>query len=141
VQDAFGLVIFGVVIVAVIVAVLTLRVTGRAYDQIGRGGMSLRDGSDRPVGEATPAMAVAERDEEIRQMLEARNARRLRQGREPLDVEAEMAALARPTIDPGLAREVRDLVIARNARRARQGKEPLNVDAEVERRLRDLPES
>ena len=49
-----------------------------------------------------------------------------------------MAALARPAIDAGLAREVRDLVIARNARRARQGKEPLDVEAEVERRLRDL---
>jgi hypothetical protein len=100
--------------------------------------MSLRDGSDRPAGETTPAMAAGERDEEIRQMLEARNARRVRQGREPLDLEAEMAALARPAIDPGLAREVRDLVIARNARRARQGKEPLDVEAEVERRLREL---
>jgi hypothetical protein len=83
-------------------------------------------------------MAAGERDEEIRQMLEARNARRVRQGREPLDLEAEMAALARPAFDPGLAREVRDLVIARNARRARQGKEPLDVEAEVQRRLRDL---
>jgi hypothetical protein len=141
-QDAFGIVLVVVVVLAAIVAIATLAGFGRAYDQIGRGGMSLRDGSDRPVNETTPAMAVAERDEEIRQMLEARNARRLRQGREPLDVEAEMAALAaRPTIDPGLAREVRDLVIARNARRARQGKEPLDVDAEVERRLRDLAES
>ena len=66
-------------------------------------------------------MAAGERDEEIRQMLEARNARRIRQGKEPLDMEAEMAALARPAIDPGLAGEVRDLVVARNARRARAG--------------------
>jgi hypothetical protein len=137
-QDAFGIVLVVVVVLASIVAIATLVGSRGAYDHIGRGGMSLRDGSDRPVNETTPAMAVAERDEEIRQMLEARNARRLRQGREPLDVEAEMAALARPAIDPGLAREVRDLVIARNARRARQGKEPLDVDAEVERRLRDL---
>ena len=140
-QDAFGIVLVVVVVLAAIVAIATLVGSRGAYDQIGRGGMSLRDGSDRPVGEGTPAMAAAERSEEIRQMLEARNARRLRQGREPLDVEAEMAALARPAIDPGLAREVRDLVIARNARRARQGKEPLDVDAEVERRLRDLAES
>jgi hypothetical protein len=137
-QDAFGIVLVVVVVLAAIVAIATLGGFGRAYDQIGRGGMSLRDGSDRPVGEITPAMAAGERDEEIRQMLEARNARRRRQGREPLDVEAEMAALARPAIDPGLAREVRDLVIARNARRARQGKEPLDVEAEVQRRLRDL---
>jgi hypothetical protein len=83
-------------------------------------------------------MAAGERDEEIRQMLQARNARRIRQGKEPLDMEAEMAALARPAIDPGLAGEIRQLVVARNARRARQGKEPLDVEAEVERRLRDL---
>jgi len=141
-QDAFGIVLVVVVVLAAIVAVATLVGSPGLYDQIGRGGMSLRDGSDRPVGETTtPAMAAAERDEEIRQMLEARNARRLRQGREPLDVETEMAALARPAIDPGLAREVRDLVVARNARRARQGKEPLDVEAEVERRLRDLAES
>jgi hypothetical protein len=140
-QDAFGIVLVVVVVLAAIVAVATLVGSGRAYDQIGRGGLSLRDGSDRPAAEITPATAAGERDEEIRQMLEARNARRLRQGREPLDLEAEMAALTRPAIDPGLAREVRDLVIARNARRARQGKEPLDVEAEVERRLRDLAES
>jgi hypothetical protein len=139
-QDAFGIVLVVVVVLAAIVAIITLAGFGRAYDHIGRGGLSLRDGSDRPSRDATPAMASAERDEEIRQMLEARNARRLRQGREPLDVEAEMAALARPAIDPGLVGEIRDLVVARNARRARQGKEPLDVEAEVARRLRDLTE-
>jgi hypothetical protein len=139
-QDAFGIVLVVVVVLAVLVAIVTLAGTGRAYDEIGRGGLSLRDGSDRPAREATPAMAAGERDEEIRQMLEARNARRIRQGREPVDVEAEMAALARPAVDAGLAGEIRDLVIARNARRARQGKEPLDVDAEVARRLRDLTE-
>jgi hypothetical protein len=137
-QDAFGIVLVVVVVLAAIVAIVTLGGFGRAYDQIGRGGLSLGDGSDRPAHDVTPAMAAGERDEEIRQMLEARNARRIRQGKEPLDVEAEMAALARPAVDPGLAGEVRDLVIARNARRARQGKEPLDVEAEVERRLRDL---
>ena len=140
-QDAFGIVLVVVVVLAAIVAIVTLGGFGRAYDQIGRGGLSLGDGSDRPAREVTPAMAAGERDAEIRQMLEARNARRLRQGKEPLDVEAELAALARPAIDAALAGEIRDLVIARNARRARQGKEPLDVDAEVERRLRDLPES
>jgi hypothetical protein len=137
-QDAFGIVVVVVVVLAAIVAIFTLAGFGRAYDQIGRGGLSLRDGSDRPARDATPAMASGERDEEIRQMLEARNARRIRQGKEPLDVEAEMAALSRPAIDPGLAGEIRDLVVARNARRVRQGKEPLDVEAEVARRLRDL---
>src|SRR4051812_24357017 len=73
-QDALGFVIFGVVIVAAVVAVLTLRVTGKTYDQIGRGGMSLRDGSDRaPGGDPSGAVALRERDGEIRQMLEGRN--------------------------------------------------------------------
>jgi hypothetical protein len=137
-QDAFGIVLVVVVVLAAIVAIVTIAGFGRAYDQIGRGGLSLRDGSDRPAREATPAMAAGERDEEIRQMLEARSARRIRQGRAPLDIEAEIAALSRPAIDPGLAGEIRDLVVARNARRARQGKEPLDVEAEVARRLRDL---
>jgi hypothetical protein len=139
-QDAFGIVLVVVVVLAAIVAVITLAGFGRAYDHIGRGGLSLRDGSDRPAREGTPALAAAERDEEIRQMLEARNARRLRQGKEPLDVAAEMAALDRPALDPGLVGEIRDLVVARNARRVRQGKEPLDVEAEVARRVRDLTE-
>jgi hypothetical protein len=137
-QDAFGIVLVVVVVLAAIVAIVTLGGFGRAYDQIGRGGLSLRDGTDRPAREPTPAMAAGERDEEIRQMLEARNARRIRQGKAPLDVEAELAALSRPAIDLALAGEVRQLVVARNARRVRQGKEPLDVEAEVERRLRDL---
>ena len=102
-QDAFGIVLVVVVIVAAIVAIVTLGGFGRAYDEIGRGGLSLRDGSDRPAREPTRAMAAGERDEEIRQMLVARNARRVRQGREPLDIEAEMAALSRPAVDPGVA--------------------------------------
>jgi uncharacterized protein YkwD len=135
VQDALGVILFVVVAVAAIVAVGTLVATGRTYDEIGRGGLSLRDGSDRPAHE--PAGAGA-REEEIRQMLEARNARRVRQGRAPVDVEAELAALARPQVDPALELEVRQLVEARNARRARQGKPPLDVDAEVARQLREL---
>jgi hypothetical protein len=138
VQEAFGIVLVVVVILAAIVAVITVAGSGRAYDQIGRGGLSLRDGSDRSARDRAPAAAAGERDEEIRQMLRARNARRVRQGEEPLDVEAELAALSRPAADPGLALEIRQLVAARNARRVRQGKEPLDVEAEVARRLREL---
>src|SRR4051794_4201096 len=108
----------------------------RAYEQIGRGGLSLRD--EEPRKEATGAVAVRERDDEIRQMLEARNARRAARGQEPLDVDAELARLTRPAIDPALEAEVRSLVIARNERRARKGQEPLDVEAEVARQLREL---
>jgi hypothetical protein len=145
VQDAFWIVLVVVVIGASVVAVITLGMSAKTYEQIGRGGLSLRDGSDRPAHEP-PAMgssaALAERDDEIRQMLEARNDRRERRGQERLDVEAELAALVRPSpdlaADPALVAEVRDLVIARNERRQRMGKEPLDVEAEVARQLRDL---
>ncbi|MDX6659012.1 MAG: hypothetical protein QOH62_3805 [Solirubrobacteraceae bacterium] len=141
-QDAFWIVLLVVVIAASIVAVGTFAVSGKTYEQIGRGGLSLRDGADRPADEPLwGAGFEAVRDDEIRQMLEARNERRLRRGEEPLDVEAELAALVErpaPAADPALVAEVRDLVIARNERRQRMGKEPLDVEAEVARQLRDL---
>jgi len=129
VHDAFGIVIVVVVIVGAIVAVITVAGTGRAYDDIGRGGMS---------SEPAPQAESGAREAEIRQMLEARSARRVRRGEAPLDVDAEVAALTRGVPDPGLAVEVRQLVEARNARRARRGEPPLDVEAEVARRLREL---
>ena len=135
-EEAFGIVLFGVIVVAAVVAIVTLGMRGRAYEQIGRGGLSLRDEAARP--EPTGAVAARERDAEIRQMLDARNARRAARGEPPLDVEAELARLTRPVVDPALEAEVRSLVIARNERRARKGQEPLDVEAEVARQLREL---
>jgi hypothetical protein len=138
--DALPIVIVAVTVLAALVAVGTLASSGRSYDQIGRGGLSLRDGSDRPAREpvVTGAAAAREREDEIRQLLEARNERRVRRGLEPVDVDAEIRALDRPAIDPGLEAEVRALVVARNERRARMGREPLDVEAEVARELREL---
>ena len=138
--DALPIVIVAVVVVAALIAVGTLATSGRSYEQIGRGGLSLRDGSDRPAGEPvrTGAAAAWERDEEIRQLLEARNERRRRRGLQPVDVEAELRELDRPAADPSLEAEVRALVVARNERRARRGREPLDVEAEVARQLREL---
>jgi hypothetical protein len=140
VQEAFGIVLVVVVVIAALIAVGTFVSSGKAYDAIGKGGLSLRDGFDRPAGEppASGAGFSRERDEEIRQMLAARNERRLRRGEEPLDLDAELARLTAPAIDPALREEVRQLVVARNARRARQGKEPLDVEAEIERQIGDL---
>jgi len=135
-QEAFGVVIFAVVIVAAIIAVATLFLRGKAYEQIGRGGLSIRD--EVPRKEVTGAVAVRERDDEIRQMLVARNERRERRGEAPLDVEAELARLTAPTVDAGLEAEVRQLVIARNERRERRGQPPLDVEEEVARQLREL---
>jgi hypothetical protein len=133
VRDAFGIVVIAVVAVAVVGAVAAMLGSGGAYDEIGRGGLSLGD------GDAAPAAPEGEaRDEEIRQMLEARSARRVRRGEAPLDVAAEARRLARSAPDPALEAEVRALVQARNARRLRRGLEPLDEDAEVERRLDEL---
>ena len=152
--ETFGVVLFVVVGIAAVVAVVTMAGARRSYDEIGRGGLSLRDGSDGeddrsgPIGGGTggapPAVSAAVRDEEIRQLVQARSDRRVRRGQEPLDVPAEVARLTAPAqraaapADPALRAEIRDLVVARNARRERAGKEPLDVDAEVERRLAEL---
>jgi hypothetical protein len=142
-QDKFWIVLVVVLVGAVIAAVWAAIGTGDVYRQIGRGGLSLNDGTDRPAYEPTPVMAAGEREAEIRQMLEARNARRVARGQPAGDLEAELAELLAGTgpaaaSDPALAAEVRDLVIARNARRVRAGKEPLDVEAEVARQLREL---
>src|SRR5436309_541668 len=110
-QDAFWIVLLVVVIGGTLVAIGTFFTAPKLYDQIGRGGLSLDDAVSEPM---TGAVADRIRDEEIRQMLEARNARRRHRGEPELDVEAEMAALLRPVVDPGLEQEIRDLVEARN---------------------------
>jgi hypothetical protein len=140
-QEAFGIVIFAVVGISVVLALVSLFYRGRAYDEIGRGGIG--DGSTTAqradVDLATTAQrADVERDAEIRQMVEARNMRRVARGEAPRDVEDELARLSAPAVDPALREEVRDLVIARNARREAKGQPPLDVDAEVERQLREL---
>lgn len=142
-QSAFGTVLFAVVGISALVALLTFATSRRAYDEIGKGLLSLRDGTDRPLREArtlSGRAARAEQEAELRQMLGARNAVRERAGRPLLDVEAELAALLAPSAaaDPALEAEVRDLVIARNARRARAGRPPLDVEAEVVRQLAEL---
>jgi len=143
-QDALGIVIFVVVGVGAVIAVVSLFGRSRLYDDIGRGGLSIGEDRDmRPRGAQSPAAgsSSAERDAEIRQMLEARNARRAARGRETVDVEAELAELTRPAAasDPEILEEVRALVRARNSRRIARGLQPLDEDAEVARQLRDLP--
>jgi hypothetical protein len=141
-DEAFGTVLIAVSLVAVLVAAISYWGSGRIYRGLGRtGAFSMEDERDRPRPPApmTPA-AQAEAREEVRQMLEAKSARRVRRGEAPLDIDAELEALMRPAVsdDPALREEVRQHVIARNARRARQGKEPLDVEAEIDRQLRDL---
>jgi hypothetical protein len=142
-EDALPTIVWVVAVVGAIVAVFTLVGTGRTYREIGgRGLVRDRDGTDREGdGVAGAAGSAAERDEEIRQMVQAHNARRVRRGEPPLDVEREIAALqAAPPdgVDDALREEIRQHVLARNARRVRGGSDPLDVEQEIERRIRDL---
>lgn len=142
-QDAFWTVLLVVVIGGALVAVLTFVGSGKLYDQIGRGGLSINEemGRGKP-GAAPPVEAAGVREEEIRQLLAARNEHRARRGQAPLDIEDELRRLtARTEIDPALRDEIRQLVIARNERRARAGKPPLDVEEEVNRQVRELSAS
>ena len=135
-HEAFGTVLWVVCIAGAIAAVAGLVSTRKIWDDFGKDGL-LMD-SELARSSHTSAAALLERDEEIRQMLEARNARRIRRGEAPVDVEEELARLTAPAIDPELRSEIRDLVIARNYRRARAGKPPLDVEAEIEREIAEL---
>jgi hypothetical protein len=137
-MDAFGTVLIAACVIAIVVAAASYWGSGRLYRGIGRGELGMEH--DRPTPSAPAPASEAEAREEIRQMLEAKSARREARGEQPLDVDAELAALMRgsPEHDPALREEVRQLVVARNERRRRQGKEPLDVEAEIDRQLRAI---
>jgi hypothetical protein len=141
-----GVILIIIVLVALPIGAFAFAAgAGNALKQVGRGGLSL-EGEPPPREDAFSTMASSQvREEEIRQMVEARSYRAVARGDEALDVDAEVEKLLTPErTGPGLAadkslrEEVRQLVVARNERRVRQGKEPLDVEAEIERQLEDL---
>jgi hypothetical protein len=135
VQSAFLWVVAGVCVVGVVGAIVALLTSRRDWAQYGSDRLLLDSEAPRaPV-------AQFERDEEVRQMLEARNAGRRRRGEAEVDVEAELArltALADAGTDGDLRDEIRQLVVARNHRRARKGLAPLDVETEIARELSGL---
>jgi hypothetical protein len=141
-QHAFGTVLWVVCGVAAVVAAVMLARSGKALDEFRNRGMVMD--RDAPRGPAPgSAAADAERDAEIREMLHARNQRRLRRGEAPVDVDAELRRLTGGGVaaggrDPALEGEIRQMVMARNYRRVRAGKPPLDVEAEIEREIRDF---
>ncbi len=146
-EDGLSFVVFGSVAFSVVMSLLFLFTKGSdsMYDHIGQGGISRESdqggAASAPV-HSSPA-ALAEREQEIRQMLSARSERLVRRGEPALDVDAELARLLASDQgsnerEAGLVSEVRQLVVARNERRVRQGLEPLDVDAEVTRTLDEL---
>jgi|SRR3954447_3941784 hypothetical protein len=141
-----GTVFIIVVLVALPVGALVFAMgAGNALQKIGKGDFALEQ--DFPQGSEGPTYTVSAevREEEIRQMIQARSDRGVARGREALDVEAEVQKLLAadspgPNLggDRALREEIRQLVVARNERRQRQGKEPLDVEQEIERQLREL---
>jgi hypothetical protein len=144
VERAFAIVLFVVVGVAVVGAIVSLVLSGDAYRRLGRGGLSIGEDSPLrppPAGGPLSAAQEAERDADLRSLLEARSTRRAARGESTADGDAELDELLHPPatrVDPGLIAEVRQLVESRNARRVARGEAPLDVDAEVTRRLRDV---
>jgi hypothetical protein len=142
-----GDVILIVVLVTIPIALLTFALGAKnALDQVGKGQFSVEFESDLPskVTDSDAEGGPEAREDEIRQMLEAKAYRQRARGEKGVDVNAELNRLLTeaPAVPAGtdaqLAEEVRQLVVARNERRARQGKEPLDVEQEVERQLREL---
>jgi hypothetical protein len=140
----------GVVMILVVIAALPIGAAvfalgaSNALNQIGKGAFQMEHEMPQ-AGRTAPPVTSEVREEEIRQMVQARSYRREARGEEALDVDAEVEKLLAPERgsgslgqDQGLREEVRQLVVARNERLERQGKEPLDVDQEVERQLREL---
>lgn len=136
-HGAFGTVLWVVCVVAAVVALAALISTRQTWQDFGKDRL-LMDSESRPTPSSGTSSPDQERDEEIRQMMEARNARRLRRGEAPLDTDEEIARLTPQRIDAELEGEIRDLVKARNYRRERAGKPPLDVEAEVRREVEKL---
>ena len=141
----------GMVLVIVVLIALPLgafvfaRGAGGALNQIGKGQFAMEQDFPQRSGGSIHTVSAEVREEEIRQMVQARSDRGVARGREALDVEAEVEKLL--ASEPGgprlgsdrfLREEVRQLVLARNERRQRQGKKPLDVEREIERQLREL---
>jgi hypothetical protein len=141
--DVILIIVFTTIPIALLTFVLGAK---NALDQVGKGQFSVEYESDLPskITDSDAEAGPAAREDEIRQLLEAKAYRQRTRGEKPVDVNAELNRLLTeaPAVpagtDPQLAAEVRQLVVARNERRARQGKEPLDVDAEVARQLREL---
>jgi hypothetical protein len=141
-----GVVFIIVVLVALpIGAVIFAMGAGNALQKIGKGDFALEQDFPQSSGAPVHAVSAAVREEEIRQMVQARSDRGVAKGRDALDVDAEVQRLLAAGTggsglgqDRALREEIRQLVVARNERRQRQGKEPVDVEQEIERQLRDL---
>ncbi len=141
-----GTILIIVVLVALPIGAIVFAMgAGNALQKIGKGQFALEQDFPQSSGGPVQTVSAAVREEEIRQMVQARSDRGVAKGREALDVDAEVERLLAtgsngPGLgaDRGLREEVRQLVVARNERRQRHGKEPLDVEKEIDRQLGEL---
>src|SRR5947209_9705962 len=105
-QGAFGTVLWVVAGVGIVAAIITLAGSGKTWTEFGKNRLLMDHDTGRPTPPGSAA-ALLERDLEIRQMLEARNARRLRRGEATLDVDAEPSRLTAPHIHAELRSKIR----------------------------------
>jgi hypothetical protein len=143
------LVIYGTTGIYVVSGLLSMLMRPNLYDQVGQGGL-LSSGEDCPSEngprERSAKLAAdrAEREDDARQMLQARSERCVRRGLAPLNIDAELARLelldadVAQLRDADVVEEIRQLVILRNERRIGQSLDALDVDAEIERTLSEL---
>jgi hypothetical protein len=144
----FGDVLWAVLGVGVLASVWAMAGSSKEWENYNQRGLYMESVRAKDSPPVTTAIAAAERDSEIRQMVEAANSRRARRGEPPLDVDAEIVRLTagdsepgpglEREVDPELEDEVRTLVELRNQRRIRKGQEPLDVEAEIRRELDGL---
>lgn len=152
-------------VLAVPIGAFAFSRSGKGWDEVGKGTFSIDREEPAAPGSPPPEPPADERDEEVRQMVEAAAYRRRARGEGELDVDAEidrvlgLDATAGPADDEtagslspdarneegeaapdelgGIREEIRQLVVANNERRERRGEDPLDVESEVERRLRE----
>jgi hypothetical protein len=141
-----GTVLIAVALIAIPFAVGAFVLgAGTALKEIGKGDFAIeQEFPGAGTGPVAPTSS-AEREAEIRQMLQGRAYRAEKRGQKPVDVDAELEKILASEKgtrslgeDKELRQEVHDLVVARNERRQRMGKKPLDVEKEIERQLREL---
>lgn len=133
-ETAITVLVFGVVAVSGLIAIATLFMSGSPRDGIGGSGTLL-----------PPSQEPAEmREDDVRQMLEARSRRRVARGEPAGDVELELRNLLSPaspmSVGDEVEAEARALIEARNARRRRRGEPEEDVEAAIAALLRQLGE-
>jgi hypothetical protein len=144
----FGTVIWIVVLVIAPIAAVLFAGGFGLLDQLGRGDLAIDESPPQPGPRPGSQLALAERETDIRQLVQARHERQVGRGGAGIDVEAEVKRLLAidPDVGPdegarqdaALREEVRQLVAARNERRLARGEAPLDVETEVDRQLEGL---